>query len=558
MARSAGRYLAGLCAAGAFAVLCLPISNPDIYWHLSAARWMAEHFAWPHADWLSHTMAGAPWSDFEWLTQLIWLAAFSAGGFAGLWLLKVAAYGACAYVLWRLLGLYAASAELRGLAVFIWALAISPANDLRPENFSVLAFLGLLYALEARRLGRLKSASGRRGLAAVAVFFALWANLHAGFIYGLILLGIYAAFELGRRKRELAAGWAAAALAALVNPYGVAVYGVFWEHWSALPVLEKHIREWQEASLVQRWLWPFWAVLAASFAAVLGRYVKRRDVPLEHVAALCLFGLSASAHVRTGVYFVALAIPAAAAALLPGLLARRPAARRGLYAAFFVAAWAFFAAYIAPPLSRGEIRRTAYIPQRLTSFLHSERAVLGRLKLLNPWHWGGYLGYELHPDYRVFVDGRYIFHHLLEPMDEARRTPERYAAFLDAHGIEAAAVLRTRQLMPMRFGTPDGGNVLLLRPFYLFYLPKRDWALVYWDEQGLVFVKRAAVPAAWLREREYRYFRPGDHEAVIRLVREGHISAGQVAAEVERHFAGRGEPGAAVEVERWLSGDGPA
>ena len=78
----AGLWLAASCAAAAAACALLPFANPDLFWHLNAARRIVETGAIPRADWLSYTRAGAPWVDFEWLSQLLWLGAFrgAAGG----------------------------------------------------------------------------------------------------------------------------------------------------------------------------------------------------------------------------------------------------------------------------------------------------------------------------------------------------------------------------------------------------------------------------------------------------------------------------------------------
>ncbi len=79
-----GPAFATVCAAGALAAFCLPIVNPDVFWHLSAGRWMAEHGGFPRADWLSATMAGRAWADFEWLAQLLWYGLERAFGMGGL------------------------------------------------------------------------------------------------------------------------------------------------------------------------------------------------------------------------------------------------------------------------------------------------------------------------------------------------------------------------------------------------------------------------------------------------------------------------------------------
>ncbi|MEE8424839.1 MAG: hypothetical protein V3S11_03375, partial [Elusimicrobiota bacterium] len=264
MTRRAGQFAAVLCWAGAFFAFALPVLNPDLFWHLSAGRWIFEHLAFPRVDWLSHTMAGHPWCDFEWLAQVLYFAVHRLAGFGGLWALKLFLYLACAAVLWKVLGLYRLGSFAKGLGIFAWALAVSPANDLRPENFSLLFFLVLFGGLEARRLNHLNKIPSKLLLGGTALLFAVWANLHAGFLYGLILLGLYTVVEITQRRRfELAAATFVAAGAALVNPYFHQVYVVPLMHWRDMGDLELYISEWQGASILSSWLLPYWAVLAA-------------------------------------------------------------------------------------------------------------------------------------------------------------------------------------------------------------------------------------------------------------------------------------------------------
>ncbi|HAH08005.1 MAG TPA: hypothetical protein DCM05_16015 [Elusimicrobia bacterium] len=532
------------CAAACF---CLPILNPDIFWHLSAARWILEHRSLPRADWLSHTMAGKPWVDFEWLFQLLAHGAWSAAGFRGLWLLKLACFSAAAALLWRALALSAVSQEARAAGVLAWALGLSTANDLRPENFSVLFFLLLWLRLETHRLRATEP--GPLEKAACVLLFTLWANLHAGFLYGLVLLGIFAAGDVLRhRRRSLVLCLLLAAAAPLLNPYGLAVYRVLWEHAAVLGELKAHIQEWQEPTLEARWLWPFWAVLAASFLAVLRRQLLSKDVPGEHLAGLLLFALSAAGHTRTTVYFLCVAVPVLAAALPP--LPRRD----GLLALAAAAELAFFAWKVVPAAYRLQAFSPRYVPAQLTHFLEAERSVLGAKNLFNPWHWGGYLGWRLEPDYPVFVDGRYLFHGLLAPTYAATRTPEAFQAFLDSHGIETAILERTRQLTQVTVTLKDKTKTAFWRPFYLFYMPRKDWALVYWDAQGLVFVRRSAVPAVWLKEREFTAFRPEDLTAAAAMLADGALRRADLEGEVERYVREAGVQADETAARAWLEG----
>src|SRR5579862_221965 len=83
------RWLALLAIAALAPCLAAPINNPDLFWHLSAARRMFELGAIPRVDWLSSTLSGDPWMDFEWLQELIYSGIYGIAGMAGLWLLKV-------------------------------------------------------------------------------------------------------------------------------------------------------------------------------------------------------------------------------------------------------------------------------------------------------------------------------------------------------------------------------------------------------------------------------------------------------------------------------------
>ena len=107
----------------------------------------------PAVDFLSWTHAGQPWTDFEWLTQLLAYALYCAGGLTALWAFKTLVFAAVSYFLWKTLSLYNAKYE------FIWALplfaaAVSVLADWRADNSTVLFFAVLIYLLEKLRLAQ--------------------------------------------------------------------------------------------------------------------------------------------------------------------------------------------------------------------------------------------------------------------------------------------------------------------------------------------------------------------------------------------------------------------
>ncbi|MFA5140290.1 MAG: hypothetical protein WC728_13745 [Elusimicrobiota bacterium] len=546
--------LAALCVIGAAPLLLRPVMNPDIFWHLNAARWMLENLAFPRADWLSHTLSGQPWTDFEWLAELLWHLVYQPLGMKGLWLLKSLCCSAAAALLWHCLGMHGGAGRPsiigKGIAVLAWALALQTRFDIMADNFSILFFLGLWAWLESRRLRSSDGCPWRVSVGVVALF-ALWSNLHLGFLYGLALLGIYWAGDALRgRKSDLGRVLLLCCAAALLNPYGFRIYSVAWQHWRSGVELSSYLREWEAPSVVIPSDWPFWGILLTSFSAVLLRRGFLRDSPAEHVAALLAFGLAASRHRRLAAYFCSIALPIAAAALSgPGSRERSPRVRRAFLVSGFAAVWGALVWTLSAGFPRPGFYNPAYLPDGLTRYLVQERAQLAGHRVFNTWHWGGYLGFHLYPDLRVFMDGRYIFHPLLGPSRAARGDPERFAALLDRYSIDIAAVAYDR-----RFTVDDLGA----RPFYLQLFPPRRWSLVYWDRKGYAFVRRSAFPEPWIREREFRHFRPDDLDAAAAHARGGTAGLSEVSAEVDRLASIMGEGSDIVlDARRWLRSLGP-
>jgi len=179
-----------------------------------------------------------------------------------------------------------------------------------------------------------------------------------------------------------------------------------------------------------------------------------------------------------------------------------------------------------------------YIPVLATRFLEREKSALASHNFYNDQHgWGGYLAYELHPDYRIFQDGRYIFHPLLKEAADAIKDPAVWEKFLDHHQIEVAVMENVPRLMETNRLYPDGSIRVFLRPYYIVYMTKTLWALVYWDDKALIFVRRGSVSAEWLGQHEYRYALPHDGEARGNALRRKEIQLTAVQEEFLRHTA---------------------
>jgi hypothetical protein len=198
------------------------LGDGDTWSHVATGEWIIAHGAAPRVDPFSHSMAGAPWTAHEWLSEVLLALAFRVGGWSGIALLTGAAVALAALIV----GLSAAR-ELRGaplMAIVAISLSLVTANLLaRPHVLALPLAAAWGAGLVAGR------DRGRAPPLWLAALMTAWANMHGGFIFGLILIGPFAleaVTEARAQARFLAArAWATFALAALaaalINPYGV-------------------------------------------------------------------------------------------------------------------------------------------------------------------------------------------------------------------------------------------------------------------------------------------------------------------------------------------------
>ncbi len=513
----------------ALGAIAMPVLNPDLYWHLSAGKYIVHNLRLPSADFLSWTENGAPWTDFEWLAQILYYGVYSLAGKAGFFLLKMAVLSATFPVFYAILSLNG----LKRAAFFalpVWGLALMANCDLRPENFSVLFFSVLLWRLEAARLGK-SSGVRPRSFFFLAAFFALWANLHAGFAYGLLLPGFYAAgawcdWKLwpGGRKP----GWGpvlavpAAFAGSLANPWGLKLYSILLQHAAQSAALSRYLAEWAPPSLANPWHWPFMALFLVSFFLLLKRFFKERSLPTAQLLTLGALAFEASQHTRHIVFFaVAAAVFSfdSASRLWPPEALRR-GGRYVLGIALVYLALLVWPRYLSFRVDPGEEASGA------AAYLKANSGELGGRKLYNPWTWGGYLGWALNPDYKVFTDGRYIFHKYLEPISAAMADQDTWEKFAAGRGFELALFRRDHAALPFEQVSRKGVKSTVLRPSYLLFMPEEKWALIYWDAFSLLFARRGkAIPG------EFKIIRPDDFESVKLSLCSGELT--RKAAEAE-------------------------
>jgi hypothetical protein len=163
------------------------VLDPDIGWHLRAGQWMVEHGAIPTTDPFSLYGQGKPWVAYSWLFELIVYHLVQAFGLVGL----------VAYTTTMSVGIASA------LLVLVRKIVPSPIVAL---GYTLLGLGGigpllqtprpwlltiLLFIIELDILLTARRTNNYLYMLMLPLLFALWANLHIQFIYGLFALGVF-------------------------------------------------------------------------------------------------------------------------------------------------------------------------------------------------------------------------------------------------------------------------------------------------------------------------------------------------------------------------------
>ncbi len=217
----------------------------DAGWNLRIGLQILRH-GLPRNEFLLSTTYGQPVVYWEWLSQVCYALAYQLGGLNGV----VALAGLLVAV--TSLGLYAALRVRRVPLLLALALAVAGIGltsitwTARAQLFSLA--LTMWTSEEIWRYWR----DGRAArLWRFPPVFALWANLHGGFLGGLLLLAtalvvtwLFPAARGRAEPRRLAWSVAASVAATLVNPWGVGLWGHILGYLRN-PLIARYTQEYQ-------------------------------------------------------------------------------------------------------------------------------------------------------------------------------------------------------------------------------------------------------------------------------------------------------------------------
>jgi len=375
----------------------LLLNDCDTYWQIVTGRWILDHGAMPRADTYSFTKPDEYWISSSWFAQVLYALAYESAGWAGPICLAASAVATTFALLTSIL----ARRIRTGYAVLIAfaALVVSVTHFYARPHVLALPFM-VAWA------SGLASASERREPPSLWLLplLATWANLHGGFVFGLVLVGGFgldAVWNAGReRRRQLALRWlafgAAACAACCMTPYG-------WETLAAsyrilgLGELLHLIFEWMPTDFGT--LSRFELCIMALLAGALLFGVKLTPPRIALVLGLLHMALS---HVRNHEIFV-LVLPLVLLTPVVDQLKPRVPQPAGRSAVSWASVGILITVFVVGAVTSSV--RANYLP----AVGHSPAAAVDMIKarnlkrVLNQDAFGGYLIWRGIP---VFIDGR--------------------------------------------------------------------------------------------------------------------------------------------------------
>ena len=384
--------------------------DSDAGWHIRTGEAILSTGNLPRTDPYSFTRGGQPWLAWEWMADIAAGAVHRAAGLSGVALFYAAAIAAGVWLWFRLQ--WALEGDFL-LACAMAPLLLSTCNIhwlARPHILSWLFLLGaLLYAERARPPFRWRHA------VEIAVFTALWANIHASFFFAPMIALIYAAGCAIRREGARWFLWATliSAIAPLANPYGWHLYAHVFRYLTDSELLAR-IGEYQSFDFHSAGAWP---IIVTVLAGVAGGTLALEGRRAEHFALAMLITAMALRSARALPLVALLVLPLANAAITGAL--RRAAVVDGFlaYSARLRAMDARFSGLALAPLvvigcfallrTPAIQAATGFPPDQFPVEAYSQVARLpASARLFAPDKFGGYLIYRSQGARKVFFDGR--------------------------------------------------------------------------------------------------------------------------------------------------------
>lgn len=304
-----------------------------------------------------------------------------------------------------------------GGALLLGAILSTPVLWPRPQIFSIL-YTSIFLVL----LDRYLTTSKLTNLIPLPVIMLFWVNQHGAFIVGLGVIGIFilgrffdTLIKVIREKRDLKGPFdkttlilifvlLICALFTLINPNGIRILAYPFQTVNDAS-LQQFNQEWASPDFHER----TWIPLAVMYLSLIGFGLKsKRSISTTNILLVLIFGYMALSALKHVALFALVAIPVLADQIASVIPYTNDQTRKDRLIRPFSLVVLFGAIYLFVNTlvhfdQNQEIVTRDRFPVDAVNYM-TENQINGRI--LNSYNWGGYMIWNLYPQYKVYIDGR--------------------------------------------------------------------------------------------------------------------------------------------------------
>jgi len=455
--------------------------DSDLGRHLTLGNYILDNRTVPAHDLFSHTLPNQPRPPYEWLSQILLALANRLLGLDGVILLTAIIIAATFTLLFQ----FASHRSGSPIIAFVVTLIATGASSIhwlpRPH---IITFLFLVIWVE--KLEQLKNDEPGR-LFTFPLLMIFWANLHGGFIFGLLAWGAYMIgrlIEKWQRKTTNSIG-RKLLLAGLFSLFATTVTPSLWRNWEAVlnnrsTFILSRTAETMPPNLTIPSVLPFTLLLALTVTFFL---VNRKTLSASHFFLLAGLGVMSLLMARNIPLF-AIACTPILSRMIKTFLVRSNAWRRSeerfagfgrqnhwymISLTFTLGVIVFFInSHIANHRSYFQFNPQVF-PVEAMDWLatHPQNG-----KMFNEFNWGGYILYRSWPAQQVFLDSQSDFYGeaLMKDYEQIITTQRNWENLLGKYQVSWAII-------------PSNSSL------FTVLLENQDWETEYKDETAIIIHK---------------------------------------------------------------------
>lgn len=228
--------------------ICLPVADPDLWWHITVGKWIIAHKQVPRVDYWNMFSTDQVWRAYSWSNEIVLAFVDAHWGARGLSVAQLLLGISLVVCLQYVCGRVARDNYIGALVGTYMAVACYNNFTLRPQVLVWMFFaLALLLADEVSEKG-----VTRKRLAMLALVGCLWANTHLTAALGLVAVFLWTIQEshaqVSLKRAILASG--AFFLGTLITPYLGGEWITFFVKGTH-PLKYQSISEFQPATILQ-------------------------------------------------------------------------------------------------------------------------------------------------------------------------------------------------------------------------------------------------------------------------------------------------------------------